>query len=729
MAMQPQGLQALMPQRPQPISQPRPAMPNMANPRMSTALGLVDDDLERAGIDPRTRAAMKAQEAVDLLASADADMAMGQPTPMPEKIIDQRKQQANEGVVGILQRLMPGMQQRGQQMQRSSPMGGMPARPAPARPPMGGMPARPAPARPPMGGMPARPAPARPPMGGMPSMGAPNMARMADGGIVGYAGPDGSTVEAMAPQTPMAPQTQNPSPGYLDPEVATFLRKLQELNKQLDAAFPQEKDLFEQKITDLLNTTSPRVKRIASDSQFGLPKQGMAMGGIVGYAGPDGSEVELDPEYAAIIEEIRASAPEPRSGLEASQATAAKLKELFGPDAEFIAAREKKAAERDRLKEAGLSGRDINTALERRSQQRAGRSAVGVNKPMDLGGVAGLLKPKTNANFNLIDDSRIGTAEGGMGKPQTKTTTTPEQESIEKMREEQTRYSGTQRTPSALETQLETALGTQLGVMDGARDKETALAEAALGVSEAEKQAAEELVKADEAYYGKVLDPAERRRRENEVIMQAYLSGNSLVDQARRSGAAQSQLRRQGYTQEREAAKVRPTATREQEQTARGIRGEAYTAGREAEKDARSTLNQAIQTTGNYINSIANREARAALESSSQSMQILAAEMDLLIEGKRLDAGDKDRLARELRNIRDNIVKLRQSVGDVAGDPVMGDEAISREQQTFRDAIRLLELQSDAIAEEIGLPMPSPRSSEEAGSTGDPELDKLLQQY
>ena len=117
-----------------------------------------------------------------------------------------------------------------------------------------------------------------------------NMTRMANGGIVGYAGPDGSKVKAMAPQTPMAGQTQNPSPGYLDPEVATFLRELEKLNKQLEAAFPQEKDLFEQRITDLINTTSPRVKRIASDLQFGLPKKdGMAQGGIVGF--DDGGKV------------------------------------------------------------------------------------------------------------------------------------------------------------------------------------------------------------------------------------------------------------------------------------------------------------------------------------------------------------------------------------------------------------------------------------------------------
>ena len=133
---------------------------------------------------------------------------------------------------------------------------------------------------------------------GLPTQAAPNMNRMANGGIVGYAGPDGSKVEATAPQMPVAGQTQNPSPGYLDPAVATFLRELEKLNKQLEGAFPQEKDLFEQKITDLLNTTSPRVKRIASDSQFGLPKKdGMADGGIVGYqegGGPIGTNNPLN---------------------------------------------------------------------------------------------------------------------------------------------------------------------------------------------------------------------------------------------------------------------------------------------------------------------------------------------------------------------------------------------------------------------------------------------------
>ena len=254
------GIQSLMqgaptqrPQQPQPQQPLQAPAPAQNDPRMAAAMNVVENDVP----EPLKEFVDKndfAQKAMALLQSAGGQAAMDQTPAKPPTVKQKVDQQAMEGVAGLLQRLAPGMQQRGRQVQSQQ-----------ARQMLGG---------------------------GMPGMPAPNMQRMAMGGIVGYAGPDGSKVEAMAPQTPMAGQTQNPSPGYLDPEVATFLRELEELNKQLDAAFPQEKDLFEQKITDLLNTTSPRVKRIASDSQFGLPKkEGMAMGGIVGYAGPTGSLV------------------------------------------------------------------------------------------------------------------------------------------------------------------------------------------------------------------------------------------------------------------------------------------------------------------------------------------------------------------------------------------------------------------------------------------------------
>jgi len=113
---------------------------------------------------------------------------------------------------------------------------------------------------------------AQPQTRGIAAVPAPNMQALgrAQGGIISYA--QGGTTKV----------DEKPSPAYLDPEVATFLKELAALNKQKANAFPQEKDLFQQKINDLMSITSPRVKRLASESQFGLPKEnGMNKGGEV----------------------------------------------------------------------------------------------------------------------------------------------------------------------------------------------------------------------------------------------------------------------------------------------------------------------------------------------------------------------------------------------------------------------------------------------------------------
>lgn len=142
------GLQSLMQGASTQPTQPAPAMPAQNDPRMTAAMDVVDNDLDKLDLDPRTKALLKTQEAYDLVQSAQRELAMSQPQPMPPTIEGQRKMQTMEGIAGMLQRLRPGIQQRGQQVQRQQ-----------ARQMLGG---------------------------GMPSMGAPNMARMADGGIVGY---------------------------------------------------------------------------------------------------------------------------------------------------------------------------------------------------------------------------------------------------------------------------------------------------------------------------------------------------------------------------------------------------------------------------------------------------------------------------------------------------------------------------------------------------------------
>ena len=136
----------------QPQQAPQAPMPGM-NPRMDNAVEVVNNDIENLNLDPRTEYALKVQEASDLLASAERNLAMKQPQPTPPEIVDQRKQQVQQriqqGVAGLLQQLMPGMQQRGMQMAAMQN----------PRPPM---------------------------QAGLPTQAAPNMARMMDGGIVGY---------------------------------------------------------------------------------------------------------------------------------------------------------------------------------------------------------------------------------------------------------------------------------------------------------------------------------------------------------------------------------------------------------------------------------------------------------------------------------------------------------------------------------------------------------------
>ena len=266
----PQGQQG-MPQQgmPQGMPQPQqaPAMPN--DPRMGAAMGLVDDSIEKFNLDPQTEVLMLQNQALALLQAADNVGKMS--APQQDTNI---KEQTTQGIAGMLQSLAPGMQQRGQQMQQAQ-----------ARPPM------------------PQQAQARPPMGGMPSMGAPNMRGMANGGIVGYAGPDGSQV-GMKPTLGAVPPS-----AVGDEQIKQFAAQYTALQAGLAAATtPEDKAQSQRLIQDLIrdmgNQHATVMQYIDSTKGFVAPRtSGMARGGIIGYrpggevkgyAGPNGSQVGYD---------------------------------------------------------------------------------------------------------------------------------------------------------------------------------------------------------------------------------------------------------------------------------------------------------------------------------------------------------------------------------------------------------------------------------------------------
>ena len=169
------GLQSLMQGAPMP-SQPNqaPAMPTQNDPRMAAAMQVVKDDVPEPlqGLVDESDFARKAME---LLQSAGGQAAMNQPPATPPTVKQRVNQQAAEGVAGLLARLAPGMQQRGQQVQQAQ---------------------------------------ARQMLGGLPTQPAPNMRFAASGGLIGYQ--DGGKIKGYA-----GPEGSRVSIGsaYIDPET------------------------------------------------------------------------------------------------------------------------------------------------------------------------------------------------------------------------------------------------------------------------------------------------------------------------------------------------------------------------------------------------------------------------------------------------------------------------------------------------------------------------------
>lgn len=121
MAMQ-QGLRALMGQP------PTAGQPPVDKNRLALATDVVASDSEKAMLEPPTLALLKYKDAVDAIKAADGIMS-GMNNPEPPRVADKYKMQAAEGVRALAERLSPGLQTRGKQIQTAQArkmMGGLP---------------------------------------------------------------------------------------------------------------------------------------------------------------------------------------------------------------------------------------------------------------------------------------------------------------------------------------------------------------------------------------------------------------------------------------------------------------------------------------------------------------------------------------------------------------------------------------------------------------------------
>lgn len=289
------GLQALMPQGQQ-------------QERADAAMGIASMSLEGANLPPETEYATEVQRAKNILAAADAQLAMqkGQPQQPPQVVprmrqeVEQRlrPQPTQGGLVDMLRSLRGGMQQRGRQ---AAMAGRMP--PAQVMPQMQGQ-------------MPQRPAPPqmqRPPMGGIAGLPAPNMARpqmAAQGGVVGYQAGGGVS----AAQAHINAEKTLADPNATDRDKM-FARQLLSQNKptsQGGSLTMEQYSALMMEVNRLMGMGTPSIQKPGA----GMGKDGTP---IKRFAGPDGSMVsslpaDATPEQMEAFYTGQAMPPRPQEG-------------------------------------------------------------------------------------------------------------------------------------------------------------------------------------------------------------------------------------------------------------------------------------------------------------------------------------------------------------------------------------------------------------------------------
>ena len=362
----PQGPQQGMPQGQQGMP-----MPPANDPRMAAAMDVVEADIPES-LQQVVDENKFAQEAMELLQSAGGQAAMNQTPPTPPTVAERVGQKAEEGVAGLLARLSPGIQQQGQQMARAQ-----------QRPPMQGQ-------RPPM------------PQQGMAGMPARNMQGMARGGVVGYAGPDGSQVKP----TPGAMPQNVLSSDQIKQDAAMY----QQLKAGLAAAkTPEGKARVQMQldalIRDMGNEHGKVMQYIDSTKGFVHPRSQMAGGGIIGYQ--DGGRVKRyqgTSEDGSLVTNDSGLPPKVIQNMDFLRRVSALQAQLVKPD------RKSSALDRD-FGQLTAEEREFNAKINAQIDLlTAGRTELKQSQFKTTNPQTG---PFPQRPSSLIDDSSVGIATGG----------------------------------------------------------------------------------------------------------------------------------------------------------------------------------------------------------------------------------------------------------------------------------------------------------------------------
>ena len=630
--MMQQGLGALTPQL--------PAGQAPANPtRLAAAMDVVTSDAEEQILDPRTLALIKYKDAVQAMQSADQLMAASRPAPTPPTVAERTKLAAEQGIMGLASRLAPGVQQQGNRMGAAQMQQAM--------------------------------------TGGLPQLPSPNMARMAGGGIVGYA--DG---------------------GGVDTDVQRYIEQYRTIMAAIQSAgTPEQKAVLQQRLREIQSTFDPDV---ISRAHMQMSGQGMADGGAVrGFAA--GKEVEGEEQDTSRIPSLSEVLYRVGTGIRGgerilkSPVTLIEEAGKYGPT----------LGELGSAVTAGYRGEavpEITGMFERRPEEptppesaRTPDRNVGIAANMP-GGVARARtaaeqpKPSLTGNADLNAVLASMTEEGNARIPRVES-----------------------ETGSGLEELLKSIL--KDGFVDTARADEETRAQKAYAVPE---ELRELYRKRLEALDRPMYTPEEERRRS----LQGLLSGLASSSYIAESGPAAMQ----NITAVRDAVRQDELNRAEQQfNLSEQLMGmdrtasiEAFGAGLEASNAAMTQQNAAISATASMLNAAGQREQAALIQESQNRMSALQVQADAISKAAQMGQDVTNSLVNYAETLRRSLQDTDSAMANIleasgAGMP------LTTEAQTALDNLRkqrnMIEQQYNAVIGRAGAGLGVEAAGGASGST------------
>lgn len=739
------------------------------NPRMAAASELVSSEgLEALGLPPATEAALNIQEATNLIDSADQLLAQaGKPTSAT--VLQQRQQQALDGIAGALARVQQSTPPRPMMGQPRPPMMGQPRPPmiAQQRPPMMGQP------RPPMMGQP------RPPMQGVAGMPAPNMAKAAQGGIVGF--DDGgdvegnnvshpqilplyfpllktlglgpkydfggglnedfmdrakkravveSAVEKYGPDAAIPVGSNQPIPmlmqKYGSEMVMKYLEGRKELEEESKFVAPENRDAFEQKEANFMSDFPLEFKLDVYQTQSGplglryqqvkeeqearaLADQGMAGGGIVAFAGPDGSVVDEE-----IISTGRYGDVVPYSST-ASQFYA-----------ERAAAEQAQEARRDALRNLTVDQAQAYSSLigQGANLDEALSYVLGESAPSDefILGDQLVTRSDSDGDTTEITDRVIREATdadtpkkpGGEGNPTTNGETSDVVEDIVTRINEIDVEPGKSALTEIVSEYAEDALGRDR-IAEEKQRRQDALD--FYGLSDRERALRQQAADTQTQALAAELDPEVLRQQKINSILGNLSGPGGIIGAGNRGAAARTAFDKRIRDIEAEKALLPIASELETLGMDRAAREKAFGAGTELAKTFSAEMNTALQSLANLSNVETSSATSAAIQNARTSITALTTQASnelAKLREKGLNIRDNKEYQRRVdESIAKIGVDIAEAIAEVNGDFTM-DEA------TKQSTINSLNKAYTAAKNQIlGV----------GSGSEDPELEAILEQY